>query len=69
MGISTSRVLFWSDQLAIVPHTATHALWVGERVPLHAFANGHTMRLDYVIDTGEYIATLSNGEFIQGPAI
>lgn len=69
MGMSTKNIMFFSDEIIIIPHTATKARHIGRRVSLRQFSRGKPISLEQVLETGEYIATNLAGEFIHGPEV
>lgn len=68
MGISTVSIPFFSDQIELDVHTATHVehMW---HTSLEYFADGQPLRLEQVQETGEFIATRADGAFIHGQEI
>ena len=74
MGHSLTPVMFFSDQIKIVPHTATEARHIGRPVSIREFAKGGIVSLAKRDDNGEYIVKRWNkrggyrdGTFIEGP--
>ena len=59
-------VPFFTDDIAIVPHTATNAAQIGKPITLSAFAAGRPVSL-YQVESGELLARLADHTFIQGP--
>lgn len=67
MGISTQSIPFFSDEIIIVPHTASLAKHIGVPVSIRGFSKGRPCSLEQVQETGEYIVRLQNGDFMHGP--
>jgi len=56
----------FSDEIVIVPHSATLAEHLDRRVPLREFAAGGRLSL-YELENKEMLARLPDGSFIEGP--
>ena len=66
-GLSTmGSIPFFSDEIALVPHSATRSGDLGRRVTLREFAAGGRLAL-YETDAGELYARTPAGDFIEGP--
>lgn len=59
-------ILFFTDDIAIVPHTATEARHLSRPVTIREFANGEPVAL-YELENGEYLARVGRERFIEGP--
>jgi hypothetical protein len=66
MGTSLKPVLFFSDEITIEPHTATHAKHLGRAISIRQFVGEQRARLEQVEETGDYLVTRADGAFIQG---
>lgn len=69
MGYSTQSIPFFTLDITLRPHTATNAKWLNRKVSLQSFCKGQPMYLEQIQETGEYIARLQDGTFMQGPSI
>lgn len=69
MSTSTKAVPFFTNDISIAVHSATHEEHTNKNVTLEDFADGEPLRLETVIETGELIAYRSDGAFIQGPEV
>lgn len=67
MGYSLTSVPFFTDDIAIKPHTATNGKWLGRKVTIKRFTRGAPCSLERIEETGEYIVRIQGGEFMQGP--
>lgn len=67
MGYSTQSIPFFSDEIAIVPHTASKAEHLGRKVSIRQFSAGQRCSLEQRDDNGEYFVRLEDGTFIEGP--
>jgi hypothetical protein len=77
MSTTLKPIAFFSDEIEIEPHSATHADHVGRRVSIREFAKGRPCSLSEVVETGELRAVIcsqhgngrfsSTGEFMEGP--
>lgn len=73
MGYSLTRIPFFTDDIAICPHTATRAEHIGRNITIREFAAGRPVYFELIEETGEYIVTAAHrggvGEFIHGPEV
>lgn len=72
MGKTLTPIMFFSDEITIVPHTATHAKFIDRKVSVAEFAAGSLCKLLKVEGTDEYVFTKGtlgtpSGEFVEGP--
>ena len=70
MGKSLTPIMFFSDEITIVPHTATGAEYLGKKVSISEFAAGRPCSLDRCEENGEYVVyvrTPMGREFMEGP--
>lgn len=68
MGYSTKAINFFVDSIELDVHTASYPEHIGH-IPLWYFSDGMTLKLEEVLETGEYIVTREDGAFIHGPEI
>lgn len=62
-------VSFFSDDIEILPHSATHKEHVSKRVSIRNFAAGRPVSL-YEMDNGNLRAVVyGSGDFIEGPEV
>jgi hypothetical protein len=69
MGISTTQVPFFSDQIAIRPHTASCAAHLGRKLTVRRFAGVHRVSLESVHGSDELIFRRDDGIFAIGPEV
>ncbi len=69
MGHSLIMVPFFTDDIAIRPHTATSAALIGRKVTIAKFAKGRPVSLSRRDDNGEYIVETIGREFMEGPEV
>jgi len=72
MGMTLTPIRFFSDEITIKPHTATHARFLDRRVSIREFANGRPCSLDRCDENGEYVVyvrTRMGREFMEGPEV
>jgi len=69
MGYSTINIPFFTDDITIKPHTATHAKWLNQKVSVKRFSKGERVGLEQIVENKEYIIRNMHGEFIQGPEV
>jgi hypothetical protein len=73
MGHSLTAIRFFSDEIRIVPHTATFAKHLSRPVSIKEFAEGGPVWLFKRDDNGDYLVERSAArgegwkEFIEGP--
>ena len=75
MGYSIKSIPFFTDEITIIPHSVRYetlppmvgAFLSGREVSIREFCNGQPCSLEQIEETGEYIVTLKNGDFMQGP--
>ena len=71
----TKPISFFSDSIAIMPHSATSEEHLSRPVSIAEFAAGEPVRLEEILDgnsKGEYIVSAGKGgtehfRFMQGP--
>lgn len=68
MGKSVKSIPFFEDTIKINAHTASAANLIGP-VTIRRFAAGQCVKLEQVQETGELVATRSDGAFIHGPEV
>jgi hypothetical protein len=70
MGYSVKSIPFFTDDIKIKAHTATHAEHL-RTISIREFSRGRPVSLQQVEETGEYIVRIAghgpHGDFIQGP--
>lgn len=60
-------ILFFSDEIEVIPHSATHKEHLGKRVSIRELAQGRPVSL-YELENGDLRARVYRcGEFIEGP--
>lgn len=67
MGRTYESIPFFSDEITIVPHSASQAEDLDRPVTVREFAAGKPCKLSRCIETGELTAETSFGFFIEGP--
>lgn len=67
MGHSLTSIPFFTDDIAIRPHTATDGDLIGHRVTIARFAKGRPVALRKRDDNGEYVVACAGGDFMEGP--
>jgi len=68
MGHSLTHVGFFSDEIKLIPHTASLAEHIGRPISIRKFAANQPVSLQKRDDNGEFIATrYFSREFIEGP--
>jgi len=67
MGYSLTMVPFLTEDVTIIPHTATNAAHIGRRVSIRKFAKRRPVSLWQRDDNKEYVAKTTGGEFMAGP--
>lgn len=66
MGKILTSVPFFSDEIRIKAHSATHAVHVERPVSIREFADNQRVGLEQV-DNGDYVCSRADGAFIEGP--
>ena len=66
MGYSLKPVPFFTDDIAIIPHSATRASLIGKRVSIRLFAGNKPVSLSIRDDNGEYVVE-TDRDFMVGP--
>ena len=66
MSITLKAIPFFSDDIVIIPHTATNAKHIGRKVTIKKFAKNKPVSLSRILENGEYLVETIGGEFIQG---
>lgn len=56
---------FFSDDIEILPHSATHKKHIGKRVSIRDMAGGRPVSL-YELENGDLLVRVE-GDFIEGP--
>ena len=70
MGHSLTHVGFFSEEIKLLPHTASLAEHIGKPITLRRFAKNQPLSLQKRDDNDEFIATrYYSGEFIEGPSV
>lgn len=59
-------VPFFTDDIKIIPHTATHRAHLDRPVSIAEFSQGLRVSL-YEQQNGDLLARMPNGVFIEGP--
>lgn len=59
-------VPFFTDDIKITPHTATHKAHIDRQVSIAEFSQGQRVSL-YELQNGDLLVRLTNGTFIEGP--
>jgi hypothetical protein len=68
MGHSLTPVAFFSDEITLIPHTATEASHIGRPVSIREFARGGPVSLYKRDDNGEYVVSrYKHNTFMEGP--
>jgi len=71
MGKSLTPIMFFDEEITIIPHTATSAKFLDRKVSVREFAAGEPCGLLKVEGTDEYVFTKGTGslvaEFVEGP--
>lgn len=60
------KIMFFSDAITIVPHTATHKEHLDKGVTLHQFIGEQSASL-HEKENGDLVCKRSDGAFIEGP--
>lgn len=69
MGRSLTMIPFFSDEITIIPHTATYKSMLNRPVSIREFAAGMRVKLYKDDDSGEYVVQTKGYPvvFIEGP--
>lgn len=67
MGTTMTPVAFFSEDITLIPHTATKAGHIDRPVSIKEFAAGRPVSLYTVEETGDYLVRTIGNEFMEGP--
>jgi len=73
MGHSLTSIPFFSDEIKILPHTASRAFYLDRPTTIREFVGSRTCSLQRRDDNGEYIViacpNTGHMEFMEGPEV